>query len=276
MIAVTTNSLNKNSTLPALPNAIECTFLERETGADMLISVAPFPIRTVALLHKHLDAGAILVQHKDTLDLVSSLGERLDDSIARMCSVAFRQYQRVLLPVGIFAEHNGELVVNGHNSGVKWIQYQGAMSKWNKRGGVIENVDSARLIPAWCELQLKQLTELLANPVKPVYQHERMPDSAPMQDDPLQLCIPVKDARNVLVNIPGVGPTLTEWLWRVTDGSLAHCLTLLTHPDAATLYDDKPRNLGPALIGKCREYFGLVRVQDYITQIEYDTIGEKS
>lgn len=275
MIAVTTNSLNKNSTLPTLPNAVECAFLERETGADFMLSIAPYPCRTPALLQKHIDAGAVLVQHKDTSDLVSSLGERLDDSIARMCSVAHRQYQRVLLSVGMFSDNKGDLIVNGHNSGVKWVQYMGAMEKWNARGGVVSNVDRANLIPAWCELKLKHLQEMRDSPVKMVYQRERMPDDPPlpMEDDPLQLCIPVRDARNALVNIPDVGPKLVEWLWRVTDGNFGHALTLLTHPEAAKVFDDKPRNLGTALIEKCRTYFGLSH-PNYITQIEYDV--EKS
>lgn len=242
----------------------------------MLISIAAYPVRTEALLIKHIESGALLVQHKDSLDVITSLGERLDDSLARMCSIAFRQYQRVLLTIGLFAEHRGEVCVNGHDTGVKWIQYQGAMSKWGKRGGCIENVDKAALIPAWCELQLKHLQEMRDKPLKPVYQRGRMPDGAAMVDDPLQLCIPVRDARNTLISIPGVGPELAEWLWRVTGGNLGYALTLLTHPEAATLHDDKPRNLGPALIGKCRAYFGIERETDYITQIEYDVIGEKS
>lgn len=275
MIVVTTNSLNKNSTLPALPNAVECAFLERETGADFMLSIAPYPCRTPALLQKHIDAGAILVQHKSGLDMIASMGERLDSEIARMCSVASHQWQRMLIYTGTFHKRGDELLLNYTPTDYKYAQLDGAIEKWHARGGVTRNLQSDEHIPEWCETKLRHMAEMKDMPVKLIYQRERMPDVPPMQDDPLQLCIPVRDARNALVNIPDVGPKLVEWLWRVTDGNFGHALTLLTHPEAAKVFDDKPRNLGAALIEKCRVYFGLQH-PNYITQIEYDVQGEKS
>lgn len=275
MIAVTSNSLQRNSTLPALPGSIECSFLEDITGADFLLSVAPYPCRTPALLQKHVDSGAVLVQHKSTLDLLNSLGERLDDCIARMveCATNKMTYQRVLVATGIFTwtlkAGKKYVVLNGVDTDVLWNSLRGAIGKWEGRGGRYVNLPSDADIPEWCEMTLRHMTEFAQYPVKMVYKTARMPDAIP-EADLFQFPISVKDARNTLINIPGCGPQLVEWLWRVTDGNLAHCLTLLTHPDAATLHDDKPRNLGSALIGKCREYFGITRDTDYITMIEYE------
>lgn len=280
MIAVTSNSLLHNSTLPALPNSVPCSFLEDETGADFLLSIAPYPCRTPALLQKHIDAGAVLIQHKSTLDLLNSLGERLDDASARMveCTLNKRTYQRVLLSTGLYTwtlrDGKKYVVLNGVTTDTLWNSYRGAVGKWEGRGGRYVNLVSDADIPEWCEMTLRHMQEFSQYPVKHVYKTARMPET--IDADLFQFPISVKDARNVLINIPGVGPTMAEWMWRITDGNLAHCLTLLTHPDAATLYDDKPRNLGSALIAKCREYFGLTRPTDYITQIEYDTIGEKN
>lgn len=276
MIAVTSNSLNANSTLPPLPNAIECPFLERLTGADILISIAPYPVRTEALLVKHVESGAILVQHKDSLDVIASLGERLDDSLARMCSIAFRQYQRVLLTVGMFSEHKGEVCINGHDMGVKWIQYQGAMSKWSKRGGCVENVDKAALIPAWCELQVKHLQEMKDRPVKPVYQKARMPHDVPGEfDDPLQLLIPVQDARNLLLSLPDAGPTTVEWLWKVSGCNAWLALQIATHSEWYKHLPDKPRSFGPAFIKKAQAYLGA-NAHGALLKDLLEMIGEKS
>ena len=285
MIAITSNSLNSNSTLPPIPNAVECPFLERVTGADMMISIAPYPVRTEALLLKHIESGAILVQHKDTMDVITSLGDRLDESIARMCTIAFRQYQRVLLTVGIFAEHNGGLVCNGHDTGVKWVQYQGAMSKWGKRGGVIENLDKRSLIPQWCEMQVKHLNEMSgAGTVKQVYQRSRMPHDAPKQnengefDDPLQLLIPVQDARNLLLSLPDCGPATVEWLWKMSGHNAWLALQIATHSEWYKHLPDKPRSFGPAFIRKAQAYLGAHEHADKLIAFQQlvKANGEKS
>lgn len=255
MIAVTSNSLISNSTLPPLPNAIACEFLEEMTGADVMLSVAEYPVRTRPLLKRHLESGAILVQHKHGLDLLASFGERLDSEIARMCESAPRQAQRVLLTIGTFYRRGKELYLDGVPTGMEWLQYQGAISKWRGRGGCVENLPTSSYIPDWCEMQLKHLREYRNAPVKQVYARARMPDDAPVEGDPLQLCVRVDDGRNVLIAIPGVGPRLVEWLWEQTGGNLAWCLRLLTHESDYRLFEERPRNLGPALIEKCRALF---------------------
>ena len=280
MIAITSNSLNSNSTLPAIPGAIECPFLERETGADGLISIAPFPIRTPALLYKHLDAGAILFQHKSGLDLLASLGERLDSEIARMCSKAFRQYQRVLLITGTFSKSDKEVTLNGMRTGILYKQYQGALSKWNKRGGVIEHLPSDEDVLDWVALQESHLRELRDNPVKPVYTRSRMPHDDAMQDDPLQLCIPVQDGRNLLLSLPDCGPTTVEWLWRVSGGNTWLALQIATHSEWYKHLPDKPRSVGPAFVKKAQAYLGASEhsalLKDLLTMIGERSNGNKT
>lgn len=276
MIAITSNSLNSNSTLPHLPGSIECPFLERETGADLLLSIAPYPIRTPALLLKHIDSGAVLVQHKSGLDMIASLGERLDSEQARMM-VAHRQYQRVLLTTGLYSKsRDGELTLNGVSMGCKWIQYQGAVSKWRARGGCVENLPSDADIPEWCELQVKHLVEMRDKPVKHVYTHARMPHDVPGEfDDPLQLLIPVQDARNLLLSLPDAGPATVEWLWAVSGCNAWLALQIATHSEWYKHLPNKPRNFGPAFIRKAQAYLGAsdhgALLKDLLAMI-----GEKS
>lgn len=275
MIAITSNSLNKNSTLPHIEGAVECPFLERETGADLLISVAPYPIRTPALLLKHLDAGAVLVQHKSGMDMVASLGERLDSEQARMM-VAHRQYQRVLLTTGLFSEAGGELTLNYVGMGIKWIQYQGAISKWRARGGCVENLPNDTFIPEWCELQVKHLREMQDAPVKHVYNRTRMPHDVPGEfEDPLQLLIPVQDARNLLLALPDCGPSTVEWLWSVSKGNAWLALQIATHSDWYHHLPNKPRSFGPAFIKKAQAYLGA-NAHGALLKDLLAMIGEKS
>lgn len=283
MIAVTTNSLNKNSTLPALPNAVECPFLERLTGADFLISIANYPIRTEALLLKHIEAGAILVQHKSGLDMLASMGERLDSEQARMM-IAHRQYQRVLLVTGLNnlsirpqSDKFMELTINGVDTGIRWNQYIGAREKWMERGGVIADLPNDSFIPTWCELKLKHLAEMSGKGVvKHVYQKTTMPHDVPGEfDDPLQLLIPVNDGRNLLLSLPDAGPTTVEWLWKVSGGNVWLALQIATHSEWYKSLPDKPRSFGPAFISKAQKYIGALEHADKLKAL-LEMIGVKS
>lgn len=260
MIAVTSNSLLPNSSLPPLPGAVECAFLEEVTGADVMIvhPNAEYPVRTRPLLRRHLEAGAILVQHKHKLDLIASFGERLDSEIARMCEVTRRQAQRVLLTIGTFYAREGELFLDGVGLGVPWATYEGAMQKWRGRGGCVENRPTASYIPYWCETQLRHLREYRAEPVKMVYaERARMPDALPEDGDPLQLCVRVEDARNLLLALPGCGPVIVEWLWKVSEGNAWLALQIATHSEWYKSLPDRPRNFGPAFIARAQKYLGM-------------------
>ncbi|MCI0562300.1 MAG: hypothetical protein MN733_27770, partial [Nitrososphaera sp.] len=117
MIAIDSTSLRNNSTLPLLPGSIECSFLEEVTGADFLISIGQYPLRNRALLRKHIESGALLVQHKSgtTGDLLNSLGERLDESQARMThllrQINRRNTQCILLKTGLYDKSSDGRVV---------------------------------------------------------------------------------------------------------------------------------------------------------------------
>lgn len=239
-----------------IPNARRTTNLEAWTGGDFLVSTLGIPILNKAILNTHLEANALIVQCKRGDDLASSVGDRLNDSLARMHGTNTVQAQRVLLFIGILTcNSDGKALINGrttHNNSDYWT-VQGSIEKWCDRGGVYRNISRESLLSEWCAKAEKRLREYDAHGYKYVYSAREYPDALPASDDALQLPVRVRDGRVTLLQLPGLGIELVERVWAYC-GSLKTALNLLTDVGSA----GEIEGIGVGKIKKIREYCGLV------------------
>lgn len=192
--------------------------LEALTGADLMISPLNIPLAPV-LLPQHMDAGAVLVQIKRGADFTSSIGERMNTSIARMRSVCWRSSQCVLLFVGTISRTaDGETLMNdkpmrviGNNVDPYRI-VMGAISAWNMRGGTFEQVRDLDWFKVWVEMKHKQVKQIAGGELVKMVYEEPPQMTLPKPDDPLQIPLVVDDWRNTLATFPGIGEKKVEAL----------------------------------------------------------------
>lgn len=259
MVLIDPTEGDADTRLPSLPNAIVSPGLEALTGADLLLSALDAPASTETLIRKHIAAGALLVQRKSGADLVHSIGDRLNSSLARMHEVAPRRAaQHVLLFTGtLTCDADGQALIDGHDAMGKFWAVTAALARWGDRGGVVETLPTDAMIPQWVEMRLKHLREYAApeGAVRFVYPPNEVPMDPPAADDPLQLPIAVRDGRVVLAQLRGIGPKLAERIWEYTGRNLGWALTLLT--DEGSPETVKIPGIGLQTIRNIRQQFGL-------------------
>lgn len=258
-----------------LPSAVRVANLELLTGADMMISPLKMPASTRQLIVKHLDSGAILLQLKYAEDLAASVGDRLNDSIARMRDVTLRTAQHWLVFIGTLGkDHEGSALINGHRThrNVSFKTIDGAVVGWLARGGVWYALPRESMLEEWAGDMERRLGEYAAQQYKYVYNVKDFPDALPsIQDDPLQLPIRVRDGRVTILSLPGVGVELAERIWAYC-GSLKASLNLLTDESSA----GKVEGVGKGKIEKIRAYFGLEAGESLWLRSEVDEISSKA
>lgn len=267
MIGIDVTEARVNSRLPTLPGAVVLDNLEALTGADILISALQAPATTETLLRRHIASGALLVQRKSGLDLVNSMGEVMNYSLARMWAAGGRPAQNVLLFSGVLSmDASGAAVVDNHICTSSYWNVVGALGRWNDRGGVVERVENDSLIPQWCAMRLKAVEEY-AKPggeTKLVFPPADYPADAPALNDPLQLPIPVRDGRLVLAQLAGIGPKLADEIWQASGGNLGFSLTVLT--DRSSPQWCKIKGIGDKTIENIRKQLGLEDTQRLIVE----------
>lgn len=258
MIFIDPTEADTDTRLPALPGAMPRPGLEQATGADLLLSVLDAPAHTDTLLAKHIAAGALLVQRKSGGDLVHSVGDRLTSSLARMHTWTMRASQHVLLCTGtLTCAPDGAALIDGRDAMGKYWSVAAALARWGDRGGVVCTLPDDESIPAWVEMRLKHLREY-ATPggeLRHVYPPSEYPMDPPVDNDPLQLPILVRDGRVVLAQLAGIGPKKAEQIWQHTGKNLGWALTLLT--DAGSVDEHKIPGIGLTTIRNIRTQFGL-------------------
>ena len=127
MIYIDPNEALNRSLMPTIPDAVELPYLESIAGADLMLTIEPFPATTETLIRNHIKAGAILIQRKSGLDLSASVGERMNSSLAKMKSMNARSWQSLLLFIGVLTERkDGRGLIDGRDTGKKFSQIKAA------------------------------------------------------------------------------------------------------------------------------------------------------
>lgn len=214
-----------------------------------------------AVIHNWLFSGAVLVQRKSGYDFVASMGSRLNEAIARMNQVSQKQYQRVVLVTGLFGRKNDWLTVNGRVTEWGWYSFSGAISAIKYKGALVEFVPSDDDILDWIKVQEMQLLKYKRESTQWIVPTVYYPPDFPELDDPLQLMIPVKDARLSIVSIDGWGISKVNSLYNY----VKQTLELNRHPTLyellhyATSFETAKyiKGIGKALIQNARDYVGL-------------------
>ncbi len=263
MIYIDSNEALNQSLLPALPDAVELPNLESITGADIMLTLEPFPAATETLIQRHIDLGAILFQRKSGLDLAASVGERMNDSLARMKSLKAKSWQSLLLFIGVLTERkDGHGLIDGRDTGKTFAQIKSAEMAWSLRGGTFIDLSRAsQLEPFLKSLEVK-LQHMKENPTKEVWHSLHIPIDS---NDPAQLLepIPRSDGRYLLVAIDGIGPKMIKALWKQF-GNAAEILCWLSNPDSNTKL---VHGVGPKTIERTRKQLGLDEVMELDLQV---------
>lgn len=200
-----------------LPHATRVEHLEEWTGGDMLLSRLSMPCATQTLLRKHIEEGALIVQVKIGEDLAASVGDRLNESIARMRECTRRVAQHWLLYLGTLGcDGDGLALINGHltHTKMEFKTVDGAIVGWIARGGVFYSLSRVGLLEQWVWDMERRLENYSQQQYKMVFGVPQFPDDLPsVHDDPLQIPIAVKDARRALIGFKGLGPELVNRVW---------------------------------------------------------------
>lgn len=252
MIFVDSSEIRSTSKMPYIDDAVEVIGLEELTGADFMVSSLKMPATTKTLIYKHIEAGAYLVQRKHGHDLISSIGERLNNSLAKMRSTGAKQSQCVLLFIGVLsANEYGEAVINRRKSNRKFWTVMGAINKWNDRGGVVDRLSKVSYIEPWCYMKERHLEEYAKNPVKEVWKSHLPIHEKEEMFQTLQI---VNDFRNTLVTLPGIGPKTANILWEEFEGNGAEIISWLT---STSKEKKKIYGVGDKTVENIREWMKL-------------------
>ncbi len=233
--------------------------LEKMTGADWIVSPINLPMLSSSLIAKHLAAGAVLIQRKETHDLVSSIQDgRLVECITRMQGFGWehklllKPAQKLLLPIGVFIGHQDEsLTVSNQSAHATWKQFYGAMMRWGEQGGVCEfPLTNSSQFFWWLECKQRHLCEIQQEPVKEYITNA--PDMWEASLDPLQTPLKVKDGRRILRQ--WMSEKQVNDMWDYTNGNLSLCIQFLCSVKFAKS-KNKPDGIGVGLINKTRLLF---------------------
>jgi len=234
LILVDASELSSNSRLVEIPNSKKSTTLESLTGADIMITPLSISCRSMKMVKLHVKAGALLIQRKSGEDLVRSIGERINSSLARMKATGAKQWQCILLSTGYYAPKfddknqvwvgtlksdatKGKPYIWWHE--VKWSYYalQTELRHYAYRGGVYIPLSCDDEIPMWCKRTEEEIMAFSSGEkdiIKQIWPGAKsFPLDPPLPNDPLQELREVKDARRILAQIPGVGPVLANRVW---------------------------------------------------------------
>lgn len=254
-IFLDSSETRSTSTMPDIPNATVIDGLEQMTGADLMLSRLKAPAHTEALIRNHIHNKAQLVQVKRGHDLVNSIGQRLNSSLAKMHSVGAMQFQCVLLFTGIMTcDVQEQAIINKQNTGQRFFTIQAAMEGWNDRGGVVTFLPRPSLIPEWCRMRLRRLEKYHNNPLYEIWSKEYKIQEI---DDLLQVLVPIEDGRTTLASLPGIGQEKANLLWDMF-GNTAEALCYLTMPGSKK--GAKVRGIGEKTVENIREWLGLDEV----------------
>lgn len=230
--------------------------LEALTGADLILTPLSMPV-TETLLPKHIEKGALLVQLKFGADLLSSMGDRMRECIARMRETGAQQHQCVLMFVGQLDSKKGMARVDGYivKPKRKYEAVNRALWRWKMRGGVTHEIHNEYKFVT-CLMQMAADIGMGGTTIE-VW--PTAPDPADFADSLLQEVKPVKDWRITLATYPGVGPVRANALAKAMKeaGMAPELCSAEQWATAPRGYRKKIPGWGDVTFDKCRAwYFG--------------------
>lgn len=243
MIFVEPNEL-KSGLYDGIPYTT-CDHLEEWTGADLMISARTFPVNTEALVRLHVKSGAVLVQRKSGMDLVSSFGYRLNSSLERMRSFGAYQSQCVLLFIGSMEENtDGKVVINGYTSDYTMANIIGAFEGWIERGGIYSTIPNG-YFEKWLAIKDYHLGIYLRKKIHYIY-----------PEPPIQQLEKIDDWRYTVAAIPSIGPVKANAVYdalaqTIYDNNLLNALVWLTDGE------HKINGIGKETIRSVRQWVGI-------------------
>lgn len=229
-----------------IPHEI-CNHLEEWTGADLMITISGFPVNTKSLVELHIKNGAILVQRKSGMDLISSFGNRLNTSIERMRNAGAYQTQCALLFIGTIKENvDGKAVIDEYTSDYTLTNVMGAIEAWIERGGVFSIIETGKL-KHWLTIKENHLKQYAKEKIKYIYQEPSMQGIQSVNDwritvstFPMMGVVKTQALRKALLKEFYQPDLITALIW-ITDSRYAH----------------KIEGIGSETIKACREWLGL-------------------
>lgn len=138
--------------------------LESQTGADLLISTLRMPPLmcvddsdfSQANLRKHCHFG-MLVQRKSGRDLTSSIA-KLPDILHRMQQWTPLSWLIVIADMKV--DKDGQVILDGQESGYTYASVEGALSYWQLRGGYYSILSRDSLLPQWINGWIDRLEKI--------------------------------------------------------------------------------------------------------------------
>lgn len=226
------------------------------------------------VLYEYLYRGAIAVQRKSGNDLVASIKDkRIESSVARLYRAVPHRCQRVLLYTGNIIKRNGNVYVNGKDSGIAYQAFVMALTSWANRGGVLIHLDGDNDILPWIKLVEQKLTEYQHRDTKEIYTEVYFPPEMPDEDDTLQIPIEVTDWRRTLVTIPGIGPDKVSALYERLQQICTKPPTLTVAVQYAMSEDaaETIHGWGPKSTESVRHWFGLADDERLMILVDEET-----
>jgi len=294
LIFADASELSSNSRLVDIPGVRKSTTLEALSGADLLITPLSIPPNSTKLLNIHAKAGALFVQRKSGEDLVRSIGERINSSLARMVALNTRQFQRILLSTGFYAprfDDRNTIWVGTLKSDakggkpfiwwkeIKWSYFalQTELRHFAYRGGVYIPLSCDDEVAAWCKRAEEEITAFHNGETSVIHQvwptAKSYPPDPPLANDPLQEPIAVTDSRVIIAQIKGIGSMIANRVWaaiiqnkkeRFPDGpeylwepDFVEALEYLTTEPGNMLFPIKIKGLGKGKRAKVRDSLGI-------------------
>jgi len=244
--------------------------LSEESGVSVKDLLALGRVSTEDILIEYLFAGSVIVQRKSGFDLISSIQERLDESLARMIVVAPFGCQRILLYTGVFDEKDGKLIVNGKQTAHSYWSFQMALTAWGNKGGRSICLPRDGMILTWCQYMEKKLLEYKQKNIKWVIPTTYFPPDMPEIDGMLQVPVAVRDGRKTLATFPNWGADKVNLLWthlqqkfNIKEVSTFFLLMYATNYVTA----EEVKGIGKKAIDSAREWMGI-NDKDYLIYID--------
>ena len=217
------------------------TGVEEITGADFIISPLSIPF-VPALIRRHARAG-LCVQRKEVSDLVASISDgRLWSQLLRLLEMGDLIY---LLIIGdIKCDKEGNAVVDGRDTQMKYQAIVSTIERWQLRGGYVTWLSRETLIAHWSTMWRNALVDRENN-------EGRFPDKVVRK--PLQLLYPIPKVQEALMGLPGIGEDKAKAIYslaltRVPKPTLMDCYYILA--------DEKVDGIGKTIRDRCMSFIG--------------------